>query len=319
MKPIFIFGLPRSGTTLLQRIISNHPKIKTTSEPWILLPVSHSIISDDTHSWYNHLKAQDAIKYFLKESHNKGIFYEAIREFSNTIYKDHCNNGEKYFLDKTPRYYAVIDIIFKVYNDAKYIFLFRNPLAIMASISRSWRNNKLSFKRSYVDLFRGPKLLANGYENYKEKSITIFYKNLVRNPSKELKRIYKYLNINYCEKYTRLGNKTNYPYGDKIGNKLYDTISEDPLEKWKSFYNTKFRTNYAIDYINFLGEEVLETFDVDKTSIISTLHKTPKKFSLGIADMIQINYDKIWRLMDLGYFIYRLKQFKDNKDLYPTR
>lgn len=36
---IFIVSQPRSGSTLLQRILSAHSQICTTSEPWLALPL----------------------------------------------------------------------------------------------------------------------------------------------------------------------------------------------------------------------------------------------------------------------------------------
>jgi hypothetical protein len=36
--PLFLLSLPRSGSTLAQRILAAHAGIATTSEPWILLP-----------------------------------------------------------------------------------------------------------------------------------------------------------------------------------------------------------------------------------------------------------------------------------------
>ena len=39
IRPIFIFSAPRSGSTLLQRVLAAHTQVATASEPWILLPL----------------------------------------------------------------------------------------------------------------------------------------------------------------------------------------------------------------------------------------------------------------------------------------
>jgi hypothetical protein len=39
---IFLLSLPRSGSTLAQRILAAHEGIATTSEPWILLPYGYA-------------------------------------------------------------------------------------------------------------------------------------------------------------------------------------------------------------------------------------------------------------------------------------
>ena len=37
VKPVFLFSLPRSGSTMLQRALGRHPNIATLSESWFLL------------------------------------------------------------------------------------------------------------------------------------------------------------------------------------------------------------------------------------------------------------------------------------------
>ena len=40
---IFLISLPRSGSTLLQRIIGGHKDIHTTAEPWLMLHPFHAL------------------------------------------------------------------------------------------------------------------------------------------------------------------------------------------------------------------------------------------------------------------------------------
>ncbi len=42
MQPIFLLSLPRSGSTLLQRLLAAHPHIHTTAEPWLMLPLAQA-------------------------------------------------------------------------------------------------------------------------------------------------------------------------------------------------------------------------------------------------------------------------------------
>ena len=37
-SPIFLFSLPRSGSTLLQRVLMSHKDIASVAEPWLMLP-----------------------------------------------------------------------------------------------------------------------------------------------------------------------------------------------------------------------------------------------------------------------------------------
>ena len=42
-EPLFLFSLPRAGSTLTQRLLAAHPAICSAAEPWILLPLFHAL------------------------------------------------------------------------------------------------------------------------------------------------------------------------------------------------------------------------------------------------------------------------------------
>ena len=52
MKPIFIVSFPRSGSTLLQRILSTSSDIATAPEPWVALPIAYMMKSVGESSEY---------------------------------------------------------------------------------------------------------------------------------------------------------------------------------------------------------------------------------------------------------------------------
>ena len=53
-EPVFLFSLPRSGSTLVQRLIAGHPQVATTSEPWILLPLLYTVRRPGAYTEYGH-------------------------------------------------------------------------------------------------------------------------------------------------------------------------------------------------------------------------------------------------------------------------
>ena len=53
IRPIFIFSLPRAGSTLVQRVLAAHDDIATTSEPWILLPFLFSTKEQGVYAEYS--------------------------------------------------------------------------------------------------------------------------------------------------------------------------------------------------------------------------------------------------------------------------
>ena len=65
IKPVFIFSLPGSGSTLLQRILISHPKVPSSSEPWMLLPFFYSIWEEGNFAEYAQSGASRAITDFI--------------------------------------------------------------------------------------------------------------------------------------------------------------------------------------------------------------------------------------------------------------
>lgn len=139
MKPIFVFSLPRSGSTLLQRILGGHPEIVTTSEPWILLPFLYVLKESGLFSEYGHSGCYKAVGDFFDGFPNgKDDYLKEVNCFTKKLYQKYINNEEKYFVDKTPRYSLIVDEIITTFPEAKVIFLWRNPLAIISSIIDTW-------------------------------------------------------------------------------------------------------------------------------------------------------------------------------------
>ena len=202
--PIFIFGLPRSGTTLLQKLLMAHPQIASIAEPWILLPFIYSRKKEGILTEYSHSSANIAITDFINNLPNKEFDYNTyLRKFILSLYSKICQNNEKYFLDKTPRYFYIIPEILDIFPNAKFIFLFRNPVQILASVMETWNEGGFSNLHAiYNDLKWGPKLLTDSYEKTKQKALKITYEDLVKNPDIVLKNLCNYLNID--RKSTRL-------------------------------------------------------------------------------------------------------------------
>ena len=63
-EPVFLFSLPRSGSTLVQRLIAGHPEVATTSEPWVLLPLLYTMRRPGAFTEYGHRTAVRAIDDF---------------------------------------------------------------------------------------------------------------------------------------------------------------------------------------------------------------------------------------------------------------
>lgn len=84
---IFLFSLPRSGSTLCQRILGAHEGIETVAEPYILLPLIHSLKGKGIYSIYSHEHAVTVIQDFcLNLSRGRDDYLAEMHEFALRLY-----------------------------------------------------------------------------------------------------------------------------------------------------------------------------------------------------------------------------------------
>jgi len=284
MKPIFIFSLPRSGSTLLQRILSAHSQIASAAEPWILLPLAAMKKEMDIVSFssYSDRAARQAIQDLVDALPCEDNYYQAVGQFVSQIYATLATSGESYFLDKTPRYYQIIDFIKRVFPDSKFIFLFRNPLSVLASMVTTWGGGSLKLQRFYLDLYRGPRYIYDGWQKFASNSFSLYYKDLVNQPEEVLRDLCGYLGLAFEAEMISDFSQVRYAgyLGDEVGKRRYQSISTESLERWKTVLHTPFRRWYAKRYISILGQDVVESFGESQTNLFHQIDKLPLRINL---------------------------------------
>jgi hypothetical protein len=312
MELLFLFSLPRSGSTVLQRLLAAHTKISTVSEPWLLLPFTYALKSAGLFSEYDHGTCYKAISDFVQQLPNKKYDYNhALYDFVHTLYKKSGDPKASYFLDKTPRYYLIIPEIAKIFPNAKFIFLFRNPLQIMASNIATWSKGKLRTERYYIDLYQGPKLLAEGYENFTGRSIKVHFDDLIKNPDKTLINILDYLDLEYDP--TLIENFTNVKLGGQVGDKKgyfeYNQIESKTMEKWKQVFATRYRKKFAKKYISKFSHQNLKTFGYNRDILIKLIDDLKIQKKHHYFDRLDWMISHIYRICEIPLFMRKIKLY----------
>src|SRR5688572_18285566 len=102
---IFIIGSPRSGSTLLQRMIGSHSEVFTHPEPHLITPLAylgyHHTVDQAP---YDHINAAEAFREFVDElPRGEEDYLDALRAYAGTLYGRVLEGrGKRCFLDKTP-------------------------------------------------------------------------------------------------------------------------------------------------------------------------------------------------------------------------
>lgn len=260
---IFLISQPRSGSTIIQKILTNNDHIATASEPWILLPFAGMVYPHLNNSTYNSKVASIGIKEFLSEKEEEK-FKTDLKEMILGIYTKKINDS-LFFLDKTPRYYEILDFIQEFFPKARIIILKRNPFAVLNSIIDTWNvKNFIKLGQYYRDLVVAPFLIQEfADKNLHNPNVAVVrYEDFINNPDSFLVNIFNWLGISYDKSYLDYNQnfKLQGKYGDPIGVKKFSTITNENQNVWNGKFKEEYWSDFFMGYADYLGADFLNKY-----------------------------------------------------------
>jgi len=306
VKPLFILSLPRSGSTLLQRVLAADRQIASVAEPWLLLPFVYALRERGVRAEYSHQLANASLNDFLRELPNgRQDYLAAIGMAMGELYQKATKDSDtRYFLDKTPRYALIADEIVDMFPDGKFIVLWRNPLAVIASMLETWWKGRWNVSAYRVDLFDGLANLVNISQAHSKKILVIQYENFLQSPETELARIAAYLDVKLDAELLKSFDRVKFSgaRGDPTGVENYKTIDVAPLEKWKATINNPLRKAWCRRYLRWIGDERLKIMGYDFNELYRDLDSTARSprhllmdcFKMTILDDRLLNYIRMF-------------------------
>ena len=185
--------MPRSGTTLLEQVLSSHSKIASYGETLIFPKTIKKFFPNMQQDLF--LDQVDRIDQFK---------FNEVRNYLVDRYN--LNNRQKdfqYYIDKLPFNFIFINFINFFLPESKIIHMNRSPKDICLSIFNNYfTGNFLNFTNSQNDISSYYSQYMTLMECHKEKNlkfIDLKYEDFVKNISAESKRVINYLDLNYEE------------------------------------------------------------------------------------------------------------------------
>ncbi|HUU00629.1 MAG TPA: sulfotransferase [Myxococcota bacterium] len=198
-KLVFVIGPPRSGSTMLQRMLGSHPDIYTRPEPHIVTPLAHlGYFANVERAPYDHINAAEAIREYVEElPGGEEDYLNACRAYTNELYgKMLAKSGRRIFVDKTPAYALVLPFLARLYPRAKYIVLTRHPLAVLSSYANSFFEGDYQAAQEFNDILgRYVPAMAAFIRRKKTPCFHVRYEDLVSEPRTRLAGIFAYLDL----------------------------------------------------------------------------------------------------------------------------
>jgi hypothetical protein len=299
--PVFIFSLPRSGSTLLQRILATHPAVATASEPWILLPFMYARRPNGIYAEYGHRKATQAFEDFAAGlPGGEAEYREAIEQFALRLYRDRAGPKARFFVDKTPRYHVVSADVVRTFQTGRFIFLWRNPLAIIASMIEVWGHGRWNAYEFELDLYDGLEALVEAQRFAGERALSIRYSDLIVPSSEARARVFTYLGlmIDDARPNAQQDVQLTGRMGDHAGALAYGDLSQEPLLKWTHTLASPLRKLWCRRYLRWIGRERLQAMGYDLDVLLRELRDAPGSWRTVPSDA--------WRML-FGYFVRMLE------------
>ncbi len=187
--PVFVVGLPRTGTTLTERILSCHSKVESAGESYFMQVV---------------LRQESGLE--STESMNPAIVEAAVKKDIGLVADGYLKAvryklGDKpMFIEKFPENFLYLGFIAKAYPHARIIHLQRNPMdACFAMYKQSYFRYAYTFDdlgRYYVAYNR---LRNHWRETLKDRLIEVEYELLVADQEGQTRELLEKIGLDFEE------------------------------------------------------------------------------------------------------------------------
>ena len=182
-KFLFIIGLPRSGTSLTEQILSSHENVFGGGE----LPYMEKIFNNYINSKKN-LDKSDLLK-----------CEKDYIEFTSNL-----DNSNKVITDKAPLNFFYVGFILKFLPNSKFVNLVRNPIDNCWSMYKNCFPTKINFTDDLSDLVKYYKEyqdLMNFWKKiFPEHIYDLQYESLVTNTKLEVEKLLKFCSLDWDER-----------------------------------------------------------------------------------------------------------------------
>ena len=295
MKPIFLLSLPRSGSTLLQRKLACHRAISTTNEPWVLLPLLSAFSQSKVNAQYDQTILTSALQDFRDcLTNGQSDWDSSVRIFAESLYSK-VESGADYFLDKTPRYALFAEELRRTFPDAKFIILWRDPLAIVQSMNDTWESGAWGIHRYAIDLYEGLERLVEFARIHKDDSTILRYEEFLSNPDDIVTKLWTDLDLSTSDlRSTEEAVNLQGEMGDPKRHQTGNTVRPQS-QSWRKRPVTLLRKRWMRRYIQWIGADRMETMGYEIESFLTDIDDLPIKWDGFADDFIKMTGAALYR------------------------
>jgi tetratricopeptide (TPR) repeat protein len=228
VTPVFILGMPRSGSTLIEQILASHSQIEGTGELPYILTLANGMVTKEAGSLhYTELVGQ------LDDDELTRLGNDYLRSAQS-----HRIEGKSFFTDKMPANFPHVGLIRLILPHAKIIDARRNP---MATCVANYRQLFAQGKNQSYDLVE----LGEYYLQYVSMMahwdavmpgavLRVEYEDVVADLETQVRRILDYCGLPFeasCVEY----HKSDRPVNTASSEQVREPIYQSAVEYWKHY------------------------------------------------------------------------------------
>jgi tetratricopeptide (TPR) repeat protein len=187
-EPIFVVGLPRSGSTLIEQILASHSQVEGTSE----LPYAGSVATSLNRNRADGINYPRAV-HELEAEHFKRLGGDYLE-----LARIHRTEGKPFFIDKMPNNFPTVGFIHLILPNARIIDARRYPLDSCLSSYRQLFARGQSFTYDLTEIgeyfLEYQRMMDHWHDVLPGRCLTVQYEEVVSDFENQVRRL-----LDYCE------------------------------------------------------------------------------------------------------------------------
>ena len=246
-KPVFIIGAQRSGTTLLRLMMNAHSEIAIPEEGTFWMPLlrkfkgrlKEKINKHDLEKYFKYIQSNTQFNLWGIEPdkvfdniRKKGIC--SLPELMAALYEYYAATAKKkYWGDKTPSFFRMIQVLSRLFPDARFIHMIRDG----RDIYLSWRKMDSTKSNICVTALEWVYKVRKAHKELKQldskRVMEIRYEDFVENSEKELKKICGFIGLQYESNMLNYWQTSEQFIGNHHSSLIFKPVSSSSVNKWQ--------------------------------------------------------------------------------------
>lgn len=237
--PIFVLGMPRSGTSLVEQILASHSSVFGAGELKTMPALCKQLLTTQKKQfpdYFSDLSTQD-----MESLGN--AYLQQTRALAEQ---------ESYVTDKLPHNFRYIGIIAAALPNAKIIHCQRDPMDTCFSVFTSYFGDANPYSYSLDELARFYKLYEETMDHWEQvlagKIYTVRYEELVANPEANIRSLLDYCGLGFEQECLSF-HKTERVVDTASAAQVRKPIYKGSVQRWKKYEVQLSSLKQALNYL----------------------------------------------------------------------